>query len=224
MGKGRTFLSRNKFTNLPREQKKYNHSDNFMINEHALALPLFYLPSISWFANAIGKHELILTSSEFYRKENHPNRCSILSANGIINLNVPFSGGRNQKARMNELKIAGDAWKRNHLYALKSAYGKAPFFLYYFDELEKIIVGVKDNYFDLCVELIRWLIKEMIPSVSIIITDREIVVAKIKSGECNKYYQVFENKFGFQNNMSAIDLLFCLGPDANGYLKNQIVK
>ncbi|TSA49774.1 MAG: hypothetical protein D4R43_03335 [Sphingobacteriales bacterium] len=195
-----------------------------MINEHALALPICYLPSISWFASAIGKHELILTTAEFYRKENHPNRCSIFSANGIINLNVPLSGGRNQKTRMCELKIAGDDWKRNHLYALKSAYGKAPFFLYYFDELEKIIVGAKDNYFDLCVELIRWLILEMIPSVSITISDIEIIVAKIKLGDCNKYYQVFENKFGFQNNMSAIDLLFCMGPEAYGYLKNQNIK
>ncbi|GDX53389.1 hypothetical protein LBMAG27_24360 [Bacteroidota bacterium] len=195
-----------------------------MINEHALALPICYLPSISWFVHAIGKQELILSSAEFYRKENHPNRCSIFSANGIINLNVPLSGGRNQKTRMCELKIAGDDWKRNHLYALKSAYGKAPFFLYYFDELEKIIVGIKDNYFDLCVELIKWLIKELNLSVSIIISNIEIIVAKITSGEHSKYYQVFENKFGFQNNMSAIDLLFCLGPDANGYLKNQNVK
>ena len=32
------------------------------------------------------------------------------------------------------------------------------------------------------------------------------------------YYQVFAHKFGFQPNLSILDLLFCMGPEAIFYL------
>lgn len=189
-----------------------------MINENEFALPIKYLPSISWFANAIDKKELILSSSEIYRKENHPNRCSIVSANGVINLSVPLAGGRNQKVKMNDLRIAGIDWKRNHLQAIKSAYGKAPYFLYYFDEFESCIKRTGDNYLDFCMELLKWLSYELIGSATLTVTSKNIHIETIKKVNCEKYYQVFENKSGFQNDVSAIDLLFCLGPEAKQYL------
>ncbi|MGL5637326.1 MAG: WbqC family protein [Bacteroidales bacterium] len=34
------------------------------------------------------------------------------------------------------------------------------------------------------------------------------------------YYQVFQNKFGFQSDLSIIDLLFNMGPEAQLILKN----
>lgn len=195
-----------------------------MIKENEFALPIKYLPRVSWFANAIEKRELILCSSEIYRKENHPNRCSIVSANGLINLSVPLAGGRNQKVMMSELKIAGNDWKRNHLQAIKSAYGKAPYFLYYFDALENCIKNSEDNYLNFCIELIKWLIHELIRPLSINVTSAEIPVLNSPSLNCKKYYQVFENKFGFQNDVCAIDLLFCMGPDANQYLIDNFKK
>ena len=195
-----------------------------MIKENEFALPIKYLPRVSWFANAIEKRELILCSAEIYRRENHPNRCSIVSANGLINLSVPLAGGRNQKVMMSELKIAGNDWKRNHLQAIKSAYGKAPYFLYYFDALENCIKNSEDNYLNFCIELIKWLIHELIRPLSINVTSAEIPVLNSPSLNCKKYYQVFENKFGFQNDVCAIDLLFCMGPDANQYLIDNFKK
>lgn len=202
-------------------QKKNDQSDNSMINENAIALPLTYLPTVNWFAGVSEK--LIIYKYEKYRKENHPNRCKIVSANGLINLNIPLCGGRNQKTLISDLKIAGTEWKRNHINSIRSAYGKAPYFIYYFDELEKIIKESNDNYFDLCIQLIKWLKRELIPSVLLIITEEEIEIIKAVSNEGKKYYQVFENKFGFQKDVSAIDLLFCMGPEAKEYLKKSSI-
>lgn len=36
------------------------------------------------------------------------------------------------------------------------------------------------------------------------------------------YYQVFEDRFGFERNLSIIDLLFNLGPDATTYLRSNL--
>jgi hypothetical protein len=35
-----------------------------------------------------------------------------------------------------------------------------------------------------------------------------------------KYFQVFEDRIGFQPNLSILDLLFCEGPNAIYLLKN----
>ena len=34
------------------------------------------------------------------------------------------------------------------------------------------------------------------------------------------YTQVFDDRFGFQPNLSIVDLLFCCGPDSLQYLKD----
>ena len=189
-----------------------------MINENAICLPLKFLPSTYWFASAAGKSELHISTNEFYRKENHPNRYNLLSANGVIDLGVPLAGGRNQKILLTELKIAGDEWKRKHLHAIQSCYGKAPYFLYYFDELENCIHQSDDNFFALSISLIRWLSSVLLPGVTVNISEEANAVSPAEVYIENKYHQVFENKFGFQKNMCAVDLLFCLGPDAKNYL------
>ena len=37
------------------------------------------------------------------------------------------------------------------------------------------------------------------------------------------YYQVFEDRFGFEPNLSIIDLLFNLGPDTAKYLQDNLL-
>ncbi len=194
-----------------------------MKTENAIVLPLTYLPKVSWFASASASEKLIINKYENYRKEDHSNRCRIVSANGLINLCVPLMGGRNQKGLISDLKISGTDWKRNHINSIKSAYGKAPYFIYYFDEMEKIIKESNDSYFDLCIQLIKWLKHELIPSVLLNVAEEETEIIKAISNDGKKYYQVFENKFGFQNHVSAFDLLFCMGPDAKDYLNKSSI-
>ena len=207
------------------EQKFGTSSDNSMINENTVCLPLKLIPSVNWFASGVGKTELLINTNEFYRKGFHPNRYTIPAANGIINLSTPLAGGRNQKIKLSELKIAGDDWKRNHLHAIQSAYGKSAYFLYYKDELENIINDSGNSFFDLSVTAIKWLSKELIPEVAVVIAELEMTESEInlinkhEADIQKKYHQVFENKFGFQKNMSAIDLLFCLGPEGKKFLK-----
>ena len=46
----------------------------------------------------------------------------------------------------------------------------------------------------------------------------DLIDAKNKYFETPKYYQVFSNKYGFLSNLSILDLLFNLGPNAIDYL------
>ena len=189
-----------------------------MINQEVIVMPVKYLPSINWFAAAGAKKTIKFLNEENYRKENHANRCSIASSNGIIQLTVPLAGGRNQKANIYDLKIAGVEWKRNHLNAIKSAYGKAPYFIYYLDQFEQIILNSNNQFSDLCLTLINWLNKEFQTENRIVASSVNETETVISNKKARQYHQVFENKFGFQNNLSAIDLLFSTGPDAKNYL------
>lgn len=190
-----------------------------MINDELIVMPIHYLPSINWYKKTASKKTIQFSIEEIYRKENHPNRCIIFSANGPLQLNVPLLGGRNQKGKICNLKIAGNDWKRNHLNAIRSAYGKATFFIYYFDALEQIILKSSDQFTDLCKSIIKWLTDELLTEIRIETHETNEQPIIIYSNVIKKYHQVFDHKFGFQSNMSAIDLLFSAGPEARNFLQ-----
>ena len=43
------------------------------------------------------------------------------------------------KPKTKNIKIVNNNWKKKHINSIKSAYGSAPFFIYYFANIEKII-------------------------------------------------------------------------------------
>ena len=57
-----------------------------------------------------------------------------------------------------------------------------------------------------------------------IIDRRNHFLPKSYQNECEEkpitYSQVFEDRFGFQSNLSILDLIFCEGPNAINLLKN----
>jgi hypothetical protein len=181
-------------------------------------LPVILFPSINWFAQAIETAGVKICKEEIYDKRKHTNRFSIASANGEIELSVPLLGGRNQKAKLNELFFSGKEWKRKHLHALQSAYGKSPYFEFYSDEVEKIISSDEGNFFSLAENSIKFLSRNFIPEIKIEILESESEIISLKKFLPIKYHQVFEQRFGFMSNLSALDLLFNSGPDSRGVL------
>jgi hypothetical protein len=99
-----------------------------------------YLPPISslWLINYCDT--IILEYCENYQKKSTRNRCKILGVNGIDILSVPLKKGKNSRMPITDVEISYDSeWIANHLHAIKSAYGNAPYFEYYFDDLEQIL-------------------------------------------------------------------------------------
>ena len=145
------------------------------------------------------------------------------------------------KEFVKDLRISDhNQWRKVHWNALQSAYSESPFFEYYVDDIRPFFEHKYDFLIDFN-EAIRQKICELIdihPHVEytteyvkptansqqpIAFSDfREVIHAKHPQPdadfEAKPYWQVFQHRYGFQPNLSILDLLFCMGPESVFYL------
>lgn len=183
-----------------------NFKHNHLINQ------IQYLPSFEWFVKYLSKSEIAYNVEDSYHKSLHLNRAKISTAQGLQQLIIPLISGRNQKCIVKDLQISYTTkWQREHLNAIKSAYGKAPYFIFYFDEIAEIIS--KNNLF--LVELNLALIEHLVKIMTLKLNSDTIPIPDLYDYD---YPQVFKSKNGFIKSCSIIDLLFNCGPDSKKYL------
>ncbi|HEY8387731.1 MAG TPA: WbqC family protein [Parasegetibacter sp.] len=188
-----------------------------------------YFSNIEWYKTLIDFKYLYFDEYENYRKMSFRNRLVIAGANGLISLSVPLIDGRDQKRSMREVQINNTTnWQTLHWRSIVSCYNRSPWFEYYRGSLEIIYMQKFDYLKDWNFALFLWVRKQLGIEVEIVsdiegfpdsdlvdIRDRWLpknyTRAELVAGKPVKYSQVFEDKIGFQPNLSIIDLLFCEG-------------
>lgn len=171
---------------------------------------------------------------ERYQKGSFRNRTIIPGANGLINLSVPLQNGRDQRSLFKDIKITyKENWMLQHTRALDACYRRAPFYEYYRDSLFTILASQEEYLMHLDKKLMQWVLKMMKAKLEISYSSsyqmnmeegvkdaRNVFLPNqtIALIDVVKYAQVFEDRNGFQPNMSILDLLFCCGPAATGLL------
>jgi hypothetical protein len=198
-----------------------------------------YLPCLAFFAVAGQAKTLKLEKHEHFVKQSFRNRCYINTEHGVDSLHVPLTQ-KHGKVRISDVRIDHtQKWVNNHWRSVMSAYGKAPFYEYYSDDLEKILFRKHDFLYDLNIELLtlclKWLkwqiaIKEttMYEKVPQDEGDKEVkdlrgLISPKTKGKISQVYrpvpytQVFGN--AFVDNPSLIDVIFCCGPEAGRIVK-----
>ena len=124
-------------------------------------------------------------------------------------------------------------WALKHWRAIESAYNSSPYFLYYKDEVEAILNEQHAALIDLNMDILTFVFKKLKVKKEVILSDDYI--SQIGEGTIDyrnhfspknkellslpEYDQVFEDRCGFQSDISILDLIFNLGPDSLGYLK-----
>jgi len=201
-------------------------------------IELQYLPQPIYFAILLKESQLKIDLYEHYVKQSFRNRCHILSGNGVHSLSVPVIGG-NKKTIAKDIQIDySQKWLNRHWRAIQSAYGKAPFFEFYADEL-RIIYDKKHKFLhELSLHLLTQCLDFLNIAIEINLSTSYVALdecpdndfrSKInpknnplfyKSYKQIAYQQVFGSKF--VNNLSIIDLIFCEGPNAGKILKSGI--
>lgn len=195
------------------------------MKEKTVIVPTSYFGPISYYV-LFNKSKLLIEANENYQKRSIRNRCIILSSNGKLNLSVPLQKGKTQKP-IQEVKIAYEEnWVNNHLTAISSAYGAAPYFQYYFADVKEILERRPEFLLELNNSIIIWLSSKGIINLPVYtesynkhlegIIDLRVYIAI--STELANYPQVFESKYGFTEDLSILDLLFNLGPETRAYL------
>ncbi len=196
-----------------------------------ITLSNVYLGPIIHYAFIAQNDEYQIDIAENFNKQTYRNRCEIYGANGKLKLIIPLEK-RTQRTPMRDIKIDYDEdWRRIHWKSLETAYRKSPFFEYYEDDFLPFYRKKHSYLIDLNYEL-----EEMIKSLLGITSKtikcnkyeenepdyRQLISPKnktfIKGVKFEKYLQVFNDRHGFIENLSIVDLLFNLGPAATAYL------
>lgn len=202
------------------------------MNKRKAISPISFFGPILKYA-ILKKCETEIEVHENYQKRSMRNRMQILGANGALNLSVPLEKGKNQKS-IKDVKISYDEhWSRSHIMTLKSAYGNAPYFEYYFDKIESILNSKHTFLFDLCQSTMDFCTKTIgLKTCSFTNSYRPFnnntidlrTPQKNLSFSIPDYFQVFEEKFGYIENLSILDAIFNLGPETSLILHNTMIE
>ncbi len=195
-----------------------------------MILATSYFPPISYVAKFFG-NDVIIDIHEHYIKQTYRNRCEILAANGSLFLSVPVSKGSLHKPCSKDILIDySKPWQKIHWRSIESAYNNSPFFLYYKDQVEECVFSNHKFVSDLNQQILEMIFKQLQLKIDVRYSEnyidpgtdddfRNSISPKNKSGIGFSFYQqVFSEKHGFQSDLSILDLLFNMGPDAKEYL------
>ncbi len=199
-----------------------------------LLIELHYLPCIEYFVQLL-KHETIyLEACEHFQKQSYRNRGLILATNKIDVLSVPVLKS-NSKIMVKEVEIDyAQPWQKIHWGAIRSAYGKAPYYEYFCDYFHKLYDKKPRFLWDLNQEALTVCLKLLQIEKTILFTseynkegvfnvqevdDRRSLIHPKKTGEMAevRYPQSFGREF--VPNLSIIDLIFNEGPNGKALLK-----
>ncbi len=197
-----------------------------------------YFPPVNVIKTSLYESHIIISPYELYTKMSFRNRCVIPTANGMVSLSIPLVGGRENRKQMKDVVIDHQAdWQQIHWRTITSAYGRSPWFEFFRDDLEKFYLQKYELLMDWNLDLLQWIytiigvkIRIEIPETDSInglenpfldlrnkILPKNFQALNIIS-ECPVYAQVFQEKIGFQPNMSIIDLIFCEGKNTRTLL------
>ena len=195
-----------------------------------------YFPSISHFVAMAQSEKMVFEMEDNFQKQTNRNRTYIYSPNGIQLLNIPVKHSKEIHQKTKDVKIESDFdWQKQHLKSLEAAYRSSPFFEYFEDDIRPIFEKKHTFLLDLNFEAMTIVSKclrmkfeyetttEYFREVdsNIILDFRTLADGKKDDSQFETYTQVFEEKQGFLNNLSILDLLFNEGRYALDYLKNQ---
>jgi hypothetical protein len=202
---------------------------------HRIILSTAYLPNVQYFSKLLHGN-IVIEQHENYLKQTFRNRCEILAANGIMSLTVPVKHIA-PKIPVRDVEIDYSCnWQRLHWRTIHSAYRSSPFFVYYVDDFLPFYENKEKFLFDLNCKMLDRLIELVGLKTKITLSDsylhdesdvtdyRSLITPKNKPDDPEfspvSYCQVFNAKFGFQPNLSILDLLCNEGNNSYTVIKN----
>jgi hypothetical protein len=164
---------------------------------------------------------ITIEAFETYKKQTCRNHCDIYGPNGKQRLSIPVIKVNGNHTLTKDVRISyTQAWQKVHWRSIETAYNNSPFFLFYRDHLEPFFFKKFDFLLDFNTKLLEVLFNIFRIEKQIDLTDHYEKPPVIPFNLIfPSYIQVFSEKSGFQPNLSAIDLLFNLGPEAGEYLQ-----
>lgn len=199
-----------------------------------------YFAPIQWYQKLNRHSECWIEQHDHFVKQTYRNRCVIATANGRQTLSIPIEKFDGSKCEMKDVRISDhDNWRHQHWNALLSSYNESPFFEYYEDDLRPFFEKRWKYLFDFNLEITQQMCALLDVRPNIQLTNEYVNTEEMDKNadfidfrdainpkhpavdnefEPKKYYQVFQQKYAFETNLSILDLLFNMGNEAILYL------
>lgn len=196
-----------------------------------------YFGPVSQFVAMANAKEVVFENEDNYQKQTYRNRMYIYGANGKLLLNIPIkhTGDKSGHQKYKDIRIENDfPWQKQHWKSLETVYRTSPFFEFYEDEFYPLYRQKFDFLMDFnyhCLHLTLDCLQLDLPYQKTeeyhqdpenLEDARYLIAAKNKQPQqLEPYLQVFQDKFGFLNDLSIVDLIFNEGPNSLNYLQRQ---
>lgn len=190
-----------------------------MDQEIDICFPLYFAAPLAWYAAAIGHNKICIADNHIFPGHPWMNRIAFTGKQGRQSFSIPLvSLSRHGRYRDVEISYRSN-WHRQLVNALRTCYGKSPFFEYFDYRLEPIILREYQFLWDLNYAMLEETLQCLKVSAALktLVTDSENMECLEREFEPG-YYQVFAEHTGFIPNLSILDLLFNEGMDASNIL------
>ena len=201
----------------------------------SLLIPSSYLPPVSYVSACLHADDIVIEKYETYAKQTFRNHCIIGGPNGKQKLSIPVIKVNGNHTKTKDIRISDVMpWQKMHWRSIKTAYNNSPFFLYYYDSFIPYFEKKQEFLVDFNTSLLESIFHILKEEKKIQGTDQfEKEVSEkydlrnlwgkkhpVIQSNFPEYTQVFSPKHGFLHDLSIIDLIFNLGPEARQYLRN----
>ena len=195
-----------------------------------------YFGPVQWYQKLNQSDRCLIERHDHFIKQTYRNRCVIATTNGLQALTVPIERFEGAHCAMLNIRISDHgSWRHLHWNALQSAYGESPFFEFYADDIRPFFERRWEFLVDFNMEITQKMCELLDIQPHITLTDAYVSAEDVGATDYRdvirpknplpddrfqprRYYQVYEQKHGFQPNLSILDLLFNEGPEAVLYL------
>jgi len=189
-------------------------------------LELQYFPTIYLIKTLLNQTNTVFPLYERFRKMSFQNRMIIPAANGLTTLSVPLRGGRDNKDLLKGVRIDNSQrWQVRHWRTISAAYKRSPWFEFYEPSLQPLYEREYELLYEWNLDVLKWVLAQLKGETVLAIAlepgelpvVQGLTVPDMKPLNFNKepfcrdlpvYAQVFQDRLGFQCNMSIADLIF----------------
>lgn len=206
--------------------------ENQTITGNITVLPPVFCGSVEHYVNVRAAEATAIDwKRRFDKRFKVTHRFAIADTRGRLELTVPIAKPQSSQCCWGDIEISTHGnWWDVHRIALESAYGRTPFFEYYADSLLPMLTaGVEERFpflKDLSDAWDTWIRHKLMLPLPVAAETGEsrpespsiITENSNNATDFAQYWQVRADKIGFIGNLSVLDLIFNLGPEAIIYL------
>ncbi len=189
-----------------------------------MILTTAYFPSLLYFRLILSNDRIEIEACENFQKQTQRNRFLIASDKGAQTLTMPVHAHNNIPVR--DVKVDYSMpWQREHLRAIETCYGSAPYYPYVIDKIQDLFSTKDEWLLDYNMRILERLLeilhikREVLYTTTfqpILENDARLITSRnFKDPSAREYYQVFSEKIPFIPNLSIIDYMMCEGFSVN---------